>query len=90
MVPERRAYTRLDSYAHAFALHTRMNDFLIDFEERRGWALLANILRIRYTRAFTAFLDHPTSLRLAAVLSFNNEMTTLDAKMPLIRPGYQR
>jgi hypothetical protein len=90
MFPEKRTDRTLNFYAHAFSFHARMNDFLVDFGERRGWTLLANILRIRYSNAFTAFLDRPTLSRLAGVLSFDNEMMTVCAKLPPVRPGYEQ
>jgi hypothetical protein len=89
MFPDKRMHTTRTYYIHAFAIHALMNDFLIDLGDRRGWGLLANILRIRYASAFTAFLDQPTLSRLAAVLAFNDEMTTIGASMPAVRPGYQ-
>ena len=87
MFPEKPAYRTHDFYADAFALHARMNEFLGDFGERRGWALLASLLRIRYSSTFMAFLDQPTASRLSAVLSFDDEMTTIGLSMPPMRPG---
>lgn len=90
MFHEKRLYAAHKLYADVFAVHARMNAFLIDFGERRGWALMASLLRIRYVTAFTAFLDQPTLSRFDAVLAFDDEMATVGASMPPMRPGYEQ
>ena len=90
MLPEKQTCSTHNLYEAAFALHGRMNEFLSDFGDRRGWRLLASLLKIRYSSAFTAFLDQPTASRLSAVLSFDDEMTTLGVSMPPTRPGNEQ
>ena len=76
---KRNAYS--DVYAEAFIMHSKMQAFLIDFGERRGWALLAKLLEIRFTGTFAGFLDAPTSANLVKVLAFDVEMVRVGASM---------
>ncbi len=75
----RNPYT--ENYAHAFALRSRMQAFLVDFGEKRGWARLARLVEIRFDGTFLRFLDAPTSANLSKVLDFDDEMVRVGASM---------
>jgi hypothetical protein len=68
-------------YATAFAVQAQIESFLVDFGVKRGWALLAKLLRIRFDSAFTAFLDAPSPKTLAEVIAFEAEMVRLGDTM---------
>ena len=62
------------AYGMVFAVHGEMNVFLRDLGERRGWTLVADLVRIRFSSAVETFLDAPTAQTLARVVAFRSEM----------------
>jgi hypothetical protein len=69
------------TYASAFVVRRHMRDFLVDLGERRGWTLLANLLRIRFDGAFGMFLDAPNDRNHAAIIDFEAEMVRVGGLM---------
>ncbi len=77
---------RAQSYATAFAVRRQMRDFLVDLGERRGWTMLANLLRSRFNGAFETFLDAPNQRHHAAILAFEGEMVRVGGLMKGDKP----
>jgi hypothetical protein len=72
---------RAQTYASAFVVRRHMQDFLVDLGERRGWTLLANLLRIRFDGAFGTFLDAPNEHNHTAIIGFEAEMVRVGGLM---------
>jgi len=72
---------RAQAYASAFVVRRHMRDFLVDLGERRGWTLLANLLRIRFESAFETFLDAPNERNHTAIMGFEPEMVRVGGLM---------
>jgi len=77
---------RAQTYAAAFAVRRQMRDFLVDLGERRGWTMLANLLRTRFNGAFETFLDAPNQRHHAAIIAFEAEMVGVGGLMKGDKP----
>lgn len=75
------AQHRSEDYANAFAMRARLAEFVTLLREPHQWHLVADILSVRFDRAFMAFLDAPTMRNLETVAGFTTDMANIAQRL---------